>query len=138
MSDKMKTLGDQLRNAIVGKPGIINGNGNLPIAEEIQIPELPKEKKASGGKAKDKSTIDQQKPSKDILTSIREFSYSTSTHNDQLRVRLDENTVRMLNQFKFATGIDMNKVIAFSLDKLFAECPELKTIIKQSLENFKL
>ena len=60
------------------------------------------------------------------------------THPGKLRVRLDENTIRMLNQFKLATGVDMNKTIAFALDRMFNECPELKTIIKQSLENFKL
>ena len=136
MNNKIKTLGDQLRNVIT-----------QPIAEPLVIEEKPTiavtislSKPTNEIIEKSPSLTDAiaTNPPKDILSSIRDFAYAMDTHPGKLRVRLDENTIRMLNQFKLATGVDMNKTIAFALDRMFNECPELKTIIKQSLENFKL
>ena len=71
----------------------------------------------------------------EILESIRAYEY---TGKNLLHPRIDDKTVKMLSQFKIATGVDMNKVIAYSIDYLFIENPELKQIIKTSLENFEL
>ena len=136
MNNKIKTLGDQLRNVIT-----------QPIAEPPFIEEKPASTETivnteatieSIEKSPIQTSTAVNNPPKDILSSIRDFAYAMDTHPGKLRVRLDENTIRMLNQFKLATGVDMNKTIAFALDRMFNECPELKTIIKQSLENFKL
>ena len=72
----------------------------------------------------------------EILEAMTAFDCSGNTH--MLHPRLDVKTVKLLNSFKLASGIDMNRFIAFSIYHLFQQHPELKTYIKQSLENFEL
>jgi hypothetical protein len=49
--------------------------------------------------------------------------------------RFDKQTVDFLNQFKIATGIDATKFVAFSVRQFIEQHPELKTIIKQFIQN---
>lgn len=58
--------------------------------------------------------------------------------NEKLLIRLDSRTVFMLKQLKVAKGIDMNKLIAYSLDTFFKERPELINYIKTSLQTIEL
>jgi hypothetical protein len=44
----------------------------------------------------------------------------------------------MLKQLKVTKGIDMNKLIAYSLDTFFKERPELINYIKASLQTIEL
>ena len=115
MTEKIKTLADLLRNKIAE-----------PIIGDEQ--KAPQNKKGSKTKV---SSIKEE----EILKSIRAYE---SIGKNMLHPRLDDKTVRMLSQFKIATGVDMNKAIAFSIYYLFAQNPELKQIIKTSLENFEL
>jgi len=55
-----------------------------------------------------------------------------------VHVRFDEKTVQTLNHFKMATGIDVTKLVAFSVQELFERHPELKSIIKQFIQNVTL
>ena len=115
MSEKIKTLADLLRNKIA-EPS---------IGDEQKPPKIKKEPKTKINRNQEE----------EILKSIRAHEYNGK---NMLHPRLDDKTVRMLSQFKIATGVDMNKVIAFSINYLFAQNPELKQIIKTSLENFDL
>jgi hypothetical protein len=43
-----------------------------------------------------------------------------------------------MNQFKMATGVDVTKLVAFSVQQLFERHPELKSIIKQYIQQLEL
>lgn len=60
------------------------------------------------------------------------------TGDEKLLIRLESRTVFMLKQLKIAKGVDMNKLIAYSLDAFFRERPELINYIKASLQNIQL
>jgi len=62
-------------------------------------------------------------------------AYDNSDHKSMLHVRTDERTVLLLNQLKLATGIDITKIVAFSISELIRQHPELRTLIKQFLQN---
>jgi hypothetical protein len=55
-----------------------------------------------------------------------------------VHARFDEKTVQLLNHFKMATGVDVTKMVAFAVRRLFAENPELKLIIQQFIQNLQL
>lgn len=61
--------------------------------------------------------------------------YDNSDHKNMLHVRTDEHTVIFLNQLKLATGIDITKIVAFSISELIRQHPEFRTLIKQFLQN---
>jgi len=69
----------------------------------------------------------------EILADI--CSYDNSGHKSMVHVRFDAKTVQAMKHFKLATGIDMTRLIGFSVSELFRLHPELKTIIKQFLQN---
>ena len=71
-----------------------------------------------------------------ILAAIE--AYDNSGHKSMVHVRFDAQTVKTLNHFKMATGIDTTKLVAFSVQQLFAQHPELKSIIKQFIQNVSL
>ncbi|RBQ08956.1 hypothetical protein [Pedobacter miscanthi] len=123
MEKKIISIADELRRSISmpsdGKPNnkSVNGNSVMP----------------AGKQARDKKTIPTAGA---ILEAMSGFDCTGNTH--MLHPRLDIRTVKLLNSFKLASGIDMNRFIAFSIHYLFQQHPELKTYIKQSLENFEL
>jgi hypothetical protein len=61
-------------------------------------------------------------------------AYDNTDHKSMLHVRTDEHTVLLLNQLKLATGIDITKIVAFSVSELVRQHPELRIIIKQFLQ----
>ena len=71
-----------------------------------------------------------------VLRSL--FAYDNSDHKNVVHVRFDAQTVDLLAKFKMATGVDMTKFVAFAVKYLFETNPELKTIIKQYLQNTEL
>jgi hypothetical protein len=71
-----------------------------------------------------------------ILEQIRK--YDNRDHKALMHIRFDGGTIKMLNQFKMATGVDVTKLVAFSVHRLFELHPELKNIIKQFLEQLEL
>ncbi|MES2274996.1 MAG: hypothetical protein V4592_03160 [Bacteroidota bacterium] len=66
------------------------------------------------------------------------FAYDNSDHKNVVHVRFDAQTVDLLAKFKMATGVDMTKFVAFAVKYLFETNPELKTTIKQYLQNTEL
>jgi ribosomal protein S10 len=71
-----------------------------------------------------------------ILQLIRD--YDNANHKSLVHVRFDEKTVQTLNHFKMATGVDVTRLVAFSVQQLFEQNPELKSIIKQFIQNVNL
>ena len=65
-------------------------------------------------------------------------AYDNSGFKNMVHVRFDEKTAQTLNHFKMATGIDVTKLVAFSVQELFDAHPELKSIIKQFIQNVSL
>src|ERR1700760_3650076 len=102
------------------------------LADEIRdriAREAPKTKMAASPKKT-------PKPDAAIVQLIRD--YDNSDHKSMVHVRFDEKTVQTLNHFKMATGVDVTKLVAFSVRQLFAEHPELKELIKQFIQNVSL
>lgn len=71
-----------------------------------------------------------------ILEAIR--AYDNRNHKSLMHIRFDKQTIQTMNQFKMATGIDVTKLVAFSVQQLFDGHPELKSIIKQYLQQLEL
>jgi len=71
-----------------------------------------------------------------ILEVIR--AYDNRNHKSLMHIRFDAQTIKTMNQFKMATGVDVTKLVAFSVQQLFEKHPELKTIIKQYIQQIEL
>jgi hypothetical protein len=68
----------------------------------------------------------------EILDRIK--AYDKTGDRSLVHVRLDDHTILLLNQLKLATGIEMQRMIAFAIAELIRQHPELRTIIKQFLQ----
>jgi hypothetical protein len=68
-----------------------------------------------------------------ILAAIR--SYDNAGHKTMVHARFDAKTLQTMKHLKMATGIDMTRLIAFSVSELLRLHPELKAIIKQFHQN---
>lgn len=68
-----------------------------------------------------------------ILDAI--IAYDNSENKSMVHARFDKSTVRLMNQFKAATEVELTKLVAFAVKHLFDTYPELKTIIKQFFQN---
>ncbi|MBE9599890.1 hypothetical protein [Pedobacter sp. MC2016-24] len=116
--NQIRTLADELRS-------------------KITAPDTPKKGLAPKVKTTAKKTSKATDPLEaQILLDIR--SYDTKGHKSMVHVRFDEPTVRLLNQFKMATEVDINKLVAFAVKSLFQANPELKNIIKHFIQNIEL
>ena len=71
-----------------------------------------------------------------ILEAIR--AYDNRDHKSLMHIRFDAQTIQTMNQFKMATGVDVTKLVAFAVQQLFEKNPELKTIIKQYIQQLEL
>lgn len=94
--------------------------------------------KIAAEKAAPKRAATQRKPLADVAILAAIEAYDNSGHKSMVHVRFDAQTVKTLNHFKMATGIDTTKLVAFSVQQLFAQNPELKSIIKQFIQNVSL
>jgi len=79
---------------------------------------------------------DQPQPIPEILERIRK--YDNRDHKSLMHIRFDTATIKTLNQFKMATGVDVTKLVAFSVHHLLEQYPELKSIIKQFIQQLEL
>lgn len=75
-------------------------------------------------------------PVPEILILIRK--YDNRDHKSLMHIRFDADTIKLLNQFKLATGVDVTKLVAFSVHHLLEKHPELKDIIKNYLQQLTL
>ncbi|WP_316799675.1 hypothetical protein [Pedobacter frigidisoli] len=124
MKTQMKSLADELRKSI-GTGEVIPSNKD-PVAGDG-------DENLSGVKGDLVSA--KAKKSLEIISRMRDFDCSDQKH--LLHPRLDARTVQLLGRLKLAAGLDMNRVIAFSIVYLFEKHPEIKSFIKESLENFE-
>ena len=108
--NEIKTLADQLRSRMA-KP---------------DTPEKVKPKKKSG-----KLAI--TPPIVDLLR-----GYDIKDHDSMVHVRFNRQTAQMLHHFKMATGVEVTRLISYSVAQLLEQHPEIKNIIKEHLENFDL
>ena len=60
------------------------------------------------------------------------------TGREKLLIRLDDRTVFLLKQLKVAKAIDMNKLIAYSLQHFLRQYPELIQYIKENIKTIEL
>ncbi|WP_316848945.1 hypothetical protein [Pedobacter agri] len=123
MKTQMKSLADELRKSI-GTGEVIPSNKD-PVAGGKKKPDTALGDLAS---TKGKKVVD-------IIARMQDFDCSDQKH--LLHPRLDARTVQLLGRLKLAAGLDMNRVIAFSIVYLFEKHPEIKSFIKESLENFE-
>jgi len=124
MKTQMKTLADELRKSI-GTGEVIPSNKDPVVGAKQKNRDAAK---ADSVSVKGKKVLD-------IISRIREFDCSDQKH--LLHPRIDGRTVALLGRLKLASGLDMNRVIAFSIVYLFENHPEIKVFIKESLENFE-
>jgi hypothetical protein len=68
----------------------------------------------------------------EILDRIKGFD--PSGNKSMVHVRLDEHTTLLLNQLKLATGVEIQKMVAFAISEMIRQHPELRTIVKQFLQ----
>lgn len=113
----MKSLADQLREKMV-KP-IENRGSDTPNTVAVKTKQ-----------AVDKTSKAPGVPILKLLT-----DYDNSDHKTMVHFRFDKQTVDFLNQFKIATGVDATKFVAYSVRQFINAHPELKTIIKQFIQN---
>jgi arginine utilization protein RocB len=114
--ENMKSLADQIREQLV-KPAEIAASVN---------PDTGAGKTASvkKGKAREEAPI---------VAAI--LAYDNSANKSMVHARFDQRTVKTMNQFKMATGVDVTKLVSFAVKHLFETCPELKSTIKHFIQN---
>ena len=113
----MKSLADQLREKMV-KPGD-KPTGDKPPGSTVHAKKLKKKEPKSSDVP--------------ILQLLND--YDNSDHKTMVHFRFDKQTVDFLNQFKIATGVDATKFVAYSVRHFIGLHPELKTIIKEFIQN---
>ncbi|MFD0764511.1 hypothetical protein ACFQZI_06580 [Mucilaginibacter lutimaris] len=111
--ENMKSLADQIREQLVkpapGEP-VKNTDTSAKTVRKAKPKEVPQ-----------------------ILADI--LAYDNSSNKSMVHARFDEKTVRTMNQFKMATGVDVTRLVSFAVRHLFDTCPELKSTIKQFIQN---
>lgn len=107
---EIKTLADQLRSRMA-----------KPHAEEKpatkkkpgKVPETPK-----------------------ILDDLR--ALDISANKTLVHARFDTQTSQLLHHLKTATGIEVTRVLFYAVTQLLEQHPEIKTVVKEHLEQFSL
>ena len=112
--EHIKSLADQLREELGKPPG-----------------KTKKDKPQKGAKKEEKHTADSA-----ILEAI--LAYDNSANRSLVHARFDEQTLRLMNQFKMAANVDVTRLVSFAVRHLFDTYPELKAIIKQFIQNSDL
>lgn len=119
--NKIKSLADRLREEMAAPSNVVvpvvapaayrkKKDKPAPIATVVQIPE--------------------------ILSLIN--AYDSTENKSMVHVKLDAQTAKLVGHFKLATGIDNIKLGAFAVKHLFDTHPELKTYIKNFIQNLDL
>ena len=116
----MKTLADQIREEL-GKP-------------PAKAAEVPAKARAPAARSAKPEARPKELP--DIIKAIA--SYDNTLHKSMVHVRFDQKTVNTLNKFKMATGTDITKFVAFSVQHVLDSFPEIKATIKQFIQNTDL
>lgn len=118
---KIKSLADQLRDQMAGASSVDLPEKALPIVRKKKIVAKP-------------CVAEVQLP--EILSLIT--AYDSAANKSMMHVKLDAQTAKLVGHFKMATGIDNIKLGAFAVRYLFDTHPELKTYIKNFIQNLEL
>lgn len=110
--NEIKTLADQLRTRMA-KPDI------PPKAEKVK---KPKDAKPPGVP--------------EIIEMLR--ALDVSNNKTLIHARVDAQTAQMIHHLKIATGIEVTRLICYSIRHLFEQYPQLRTIIKDHLDKFEI
>jgi hypothetical protein len=108
---EIKTLADQLRSRMA-----------KPEATEKPAPVRKKTGKLAA-------------PPK-ILDELR--ALDISANKTLVHARFDVQTAQLLHHLKTATGIEVTRVLFFAISQLLEQHPEIKTVVKEHLEQFAL
>lgn len=68
----------------------------------------------------------------EILDRIK--AYDKTGDKRVVHVRVDDATLLLLNYLKIATGVEIQRIVAFSIIELIRQHPELRIIVKQFLQ----
>jgi len=109
---EIKTLADQLRSRMA-KPDTPEKTVKPNRKKEAEPADIPQ-----------------------IIDRLRELD--VSSNKTLIHARVDAQTAQMIHHLKIATGVEVTRLICFSIRHLFEQYPELKTIIKNHLEKFEL
>jgi len=110
--NEIKTLADQLRSRMA-KPDTPGKTTKVAKKKDARPPDIPQ-----------------------IIDRLRELD--VSSNKTLIHARVDEQTAQMIHHLKIATGIEVTRLICFSIRHLFEQYPELRTIIKNHLEKFEI
>lgn len=120
--NQIKSLADELRETI-------KKDGH---AEQGKPDEMPPVKKSTVSRPA-------KKPADASLETLFESILAFElTGREKLLIRLDDRTVFLLKQLKIAKAIDMNKLIAYSLQDFLRQHPELIQYIKENIKTIEL
>lgn len=112
----IKSLADELRDSM--------RKGKLPQAKEI-----PPAEQTKGTPKKKTETLER------LFENILNHEL---TGRERLLIRLDDKTLFLLKQLKVAKGINMNKIISYSLHQFLKTHPELTRYIKEHIKTLDL
>lgn len=107
---EIKSLADQLRSRM-SKP---------------DVPDKPAAKKKTGKLAETPKIID-------VLREV-----DISDNKTLMHARFDAQTAQLLHHLKTATGIEVTRVLFYAVRQLLEQHPEIKTVVKEHLEQFAL
>jgi hypothetical protein len=109
---EIKTLADQLRSKMA-KPDTPEKTVKVVKPKSTKPPDIP-----------------------GIVSAMRDLN--VSANKTLIHARVDAQTAQMIHHLKIATGIEVTRLICFSIRQLFDQNPELKSLIKAHLANFEL
>lgn len=124
---QIRSLADELREKM--------RQGELAAEDQPVISEKPKPVKPPGKKAGKPPPAAVSPDIEKLLAAINAFELNG---NEKLLIRLDSRTVFLMKQLKVARGIDMNKLIAYSVNVFFSSHPELIAFVKSTLQTIEL
>lgn len=75
-----------------------------------------------------------QPASGQVLLLEQLIRFEAAEQKTLVHVRLDRDTAMLLKQFKLATGVDIQQVVAFAVYDFLGQHPEFKMMIKQFLQ----
>lgn len=124
----IRSLADELREKMRQNETTVNEETKEAGATGDVTGEKPKKK---AGKPPPKLDAELEQ----LLSAISAFAL---TGNEKLLIRLDNRTVFLMKQLKVTRSIDMNKLIAYSVDAFLKSHPELIEFIRSTLQTIEL
>jgi hypothetical protein len=111
--NEIKSLADQLRSRMA-----------KPDTPEAEKPEPVKKKTARPAAVPP------------IVEQLR--AYNIDGNKSMVHARFDAQTAQMLYHFKMATGVEVTRLVAYAVSQLVEQHPEIKSIVKQYIQELKL